>query len=93
MVDKEHLLLSDTPLVGFSGTKVFPVWTIILPITIETYPQQLNKEVNFLVIDCSSTYNAIIGRPTLNVWRVATSIYHLLVKFPTEYRIGKARGD
>ena len=37
MVDKEHLLLSDTPLVGFSGTKVFPVGTITLPVTIEMY--------------------------------------------------------
>ena len=37
-VDKEHLMLSDTPLVGFSGTKVFPVGTITLLVTIGTYP-------------------------------------------------------
>ena len=65
-VDKEHLLPSDTLLVGFGGTKVFPVGIITLPVTIGTYPQLLTKEVNFLVIDCSYTYNAIIGRPTLN---------------------------
>lgn len=29
----------------------------------------------------------------LNTWRVATSIKHLLVKFPTEYKIGEAQGD
>ena len=29
----------------------------------------------------------------LNAWRVAISIYHLLLKFPTEYRIGEAGGD
>ena len=84
-IDKECLLPSDTLLVGFSGTKVFPVGTITLPITIRSYPQQLTKEVVFLVVDCSSTYNAIIGRPILNVGRAATSSYHLLVKFPTEY--------
>ena len=65
-VDKEHFIPSDTPLVGFGGTKVFLVGTITLLVTIGTYPQQLIKEVNFLVINCSSTYNAIIGRPTLN---------------------------
>jgi len=65
-IDKEWLLPLDTPLIKFGGTKVFPVGTIVLPITIKTYPQQLTKEVNFLVIDCSSAYNAIIGRPTLN---------------------------
>ena len=29
-VDKKHLLPSNTPLVGFSGTKVFPMGTITL---------------------------------------------------------------
>ena len=60
-VDKERFLPSDTPLVGFGGTKVSPMGTITLPVTIGMYPQQLTKEVNFLVIDLSSTYNAIIG--------------------------------
>ena len=92
-IDKERLLPSDTPLVGFNGTKVFPVGTIALLVTIKTYPQQLIKEVSFLVIDCSSAYNAIIERPTLNAWRATTSTYHLLVKFSMEYRIGEACGD
>ena len=92
-IEKKHLLPSDTPLVGFGGTKVFPIGTITLPVTIGTYPQQLTEEVSFLVINCSSTYNAIIRRPMLNVWKAATSTYHLLVKFPTEYGIGEAHGD
>ena len=50
-------------------------------------------EVNFLVVDYSSAYNAIIGRPTLNALRATTSIYHLLVKFSTEYNVGEAIGD
>ena len=39
------------------------------------------------------SYNAIIGRPTLNSWKVITSTYHLSIKFPTEYGIGQAQGD
>ena len=57
------------------------------------YPQQITKDVNFLVVDCSSSYNAIIGRPTLNSWKAITSTYHLSVKFPTEYRVGQVQGD
>ena len=50
-------------------------------------------EENFLEVDCSSSYNAIVGRPTLNSWKAVTSTYHLSVKFPTEYEIGQVQGD
>ena len=49
--------------------------------------------MNFLVVDCSSSYNAIIGRPPLNSWKAVTSTYHLSVKFPTEHRVGQVQGD
>ena len=64
-----------------------PLRTITLPVVVGAYPQQVTKNLNFLVVDCSSSYNAIIGRPTLNSWKAVTSTYHLLVKFPTEYGI------
>ena len=49
--------------------------------------------MNFVVVDCSSSYNAIIGRLTLNSWKAVTSTYHLSVKFPTEYGIREVQGD
>ena len=49
--------------------------------------------MTFLVVDCSSTYNAILGRPTLNSWKAVTSTYHLMIKFPTDYGVGELRGD
>ena len=67
--------------------------TISLLVIVGSYPRQINKEVNFLVVDCSSSYNTIIGQPTLNSWRVATSTYHLSIKFPTEYGIGEVQRD
>ena len=73
--------------------KVQPVGTITLLVVVGSYPQQITKSVNFLVVDCSSSYNAIIGRPTLNSWKAVTSTYHLSVKFLTEYGIGQAQGD
>ena len=66
---------------------------ITLPVVVGSYPQQITKEVNFLVVVYSSSYNAIIERPTLNSWKAITSTYHLSVKFPTEYEIGQAQGD
>ena len=40
-----------------------------------------------------STYNAILGRPTLNSWKAVTSTYHLMIKFPTDYGVGELRGS
>ena len=73
--------------------KVQPVGTVTLPVVVGAYPQQVARDVNFLVVDCSSSCNAIIGRPTLNSWKAFMSTYHLLVKFPTEHGIGQVHGD
>ena len=56
-------------------------------------PTADNQGSEFLIVDCSFSYNAIIGRPTLNSWKAVTSTYHLSVKFPTKYRIGQVQGD
>ena len=53
-VSKELLRLVKVPLIGFGGMKVLPVGTISLLVIVGSYPRQINKEVNFLVMDCSS---------------------------------------
>jgi len=65
-IDRERLVSTNVPLIRFRGTKVYPLGAVMLPITVDDYPQQITKDVIFLVVDCSSAYNAIIGRPTLN---------------------------
>ena len=72
---------------------MLPVGAITLSVVVGDYPQQIAKDVTFLVVDYSSTYNAILGRPTLNSWKAVTSTYHLIIKFPTDYGVGELRGD
>ena len=90
---RDQLRPVHSPLVGFGGMKVQLVSTITLPVVVGTYPQQVTRNVNFLVVYCSLSYNAIIGRPTLNSWKAVTSTYHLSVKFPTEHGVGEVQGD
>ena len=45
------------------------------------------------MVNCPSSYKVIIGKPTLNCWKAATSIYYLKVKFPTENSMGEVKGD
>ena len=72
---------------------VYPLGAVTLPVTVGDYPQQITKDVTFLVVDYSSTYNTILGRPTLNSWKAVTSTYHLMIKFSTEYGVGEVKGD
>ena len=53
----------------------------------------MTYQIDFLVVDCPSSYNVIIGRPTLNKWKVATSTYCLKVKFLTDNGVGEVKGD
>jgi hypothetical protein len=61
-------------------------------VTVGTAPRLSTIMVDFLVVDRPSSYNAIIGRPTLNKLRAATSTYHLMMKFPIEEGVGVVRG-
>ena len=72
---------------------VFSLGPVILSVTIGDYPQQITKDGTFLMVDCSSAYNAILGRPTLNSWKAVTSTYHLMIKFPTDYGVGELYGN
>ena len=92
-LERDQLCPVHSPLFSFGGMKVQPVGTITLPVVVGAHPQQVTRNVNFLVVDCSSSYNAIIGRPTLNSWKAVTSTYHLSIKFPTEYGVGEVQGD
>ena len=92
-ISKERLILTNFPLIGFGGTRVLPLGAITLSVVVGDYPQQITKDVTFLVVDCSSAYNAILGRPTLNSWKAVTSTYHLMIKFPTNYGVGELQGN
>ncbi|GAV75888.1 hypothetical protein CFOL_v3_19364, partial [Cephalotus follicularis] len=56
-----------TPLVGFAGEMVHPLGSIDLSVVAGTAPCQTQVQMTFLVVDTPSPYNAIIGRPGLNL--------------------------
>ena len=48
---------------------------------------------NFIVVEAPSTYNVILGRPTLNQARSVVSTHSLIFKFPTPKGTGVLKGD
>ena len=67
---------------------MFPLGAVTLSVTIGEYPQQITKDVTFLVVDCSSVYTMPFSD---NSWKAVTSTYHLMIKFPTNYGVGELR--
>ncbi|KAM1240483.1 hypothetical protein ACFX2J_045799 [Malus domestica] len=90
----EHLLdRSISPLIRFSGDIVQPLGSIHLPFTIGTCPYTATITINFLVVDCPTTYNVIFGRTCINDLKAMVSTHMLLMKFPTPYGNGYIRGN
>ena len=53
-IGRERLIPTNSPLIGFGGTRVLPLGAITLSVVVGDYPQQIAKDVTFLVVDCSS---------------------------------------
>nr|XP_023895560.1 uncharacterized protein LOC112007449 [Quercus suber] len=92
-LDPKRLRPFDSPLVSFSGDRVYPRGIVMLTVTVGTDPKQLTRQIDFLVVDSPSSYNVIIGRPALNKWKASTSTYCLKMKFPTDDGVGEVKGD
>ncbi|XP_056864123.1 uncharacterized protein LOC130511239 [Raphanus sativus] len=70
-----------TPLVGFSGEVKQTLGEVLLPV----YAEGINQAIKFLVVDCPSSYNVILGRPWIHDMGAVPSTLHQLVKFPTPW--------
>lgn len=49
--------------------------------------------IDCLVVKAPSSYNVILGPPTLNSLKAITSTHHLKMKFPTKVEKGEVQGE
>ena len=80
-----------SPLYGFTGDHVISKGTIKLTVKMGDHLRVSIVMTKFLVVDCPSSFNGVIGRPLLKALKVVTSIYHLTMKFPDIEGIGQVR--
>ena len=92
-IGREKLEPVNTHLLGFSGEKVLPLGSIQMMLTLGDPPCQATTTARFLIIDDPSTYNMLLGRPSLNAISAILSAYHMMIKFPTINGVGMVRGD
>ncbi|XP_041007925.1 uncharacterized protein LOC121252386 [Juglans microcarpa x Juglans regia] len=91
-INLDQLLSSPMPLKGFTCDIVQPMRAITLSVLAGKSPRTSATMVDFLGVKAPSSYNAILGRPTLNNLRVVTSTYHLKMKLSTDLGVGEVRG-
>ncbi|XP_057432295.1 uncharacterized protein LOC130725052 [Lotus japonicus] len=72
----------DESLVGFSGEKVFVRGYVELSTIFGEGKNVETFVIKFLVVKCTSPYNVLIGRPSLNRLGAIISTRHLTVKYP-----------
>ena len=74
-LDKKRIRPFTSPLVSFTGDRIVLSSIVTLTVIAGTYPAQVTKEIDFLIVNCPSTYNIILGKPALNRLKAATSTY------------------
>nr|XP_027067682.1 uncharacterized protein LOC113693326 [Coffea arabica] len=92
-LEDKQLIPVRTPLIGFAGPPVRPEGMITLMVTVGESPKCRTVPVNFAIVKEPSSYNMILGRPTLNALRAVCSTLHLSMKFPTSEGVAEVLGD
>ncbi|KAI3719985.1 hypothetical protein L6452_20892 [Arctium lappa] len=88
-IDKSEITRRSTTLVGFNGGATSTMGEITLPV----YAKGINRQMKFNVVDCSSAYNVILGRPWIHDMKAVPSTYHQSLKFPTQWGVQEIKGE
>ena len=92
-IGREKLEPVNACLHGFSREIVLPLGLVQLVLTLGDPLCQDTTTMRFLIVDAPSTYNMLLGRPSLNAIRAVPSAYHMVIKFPTANEVGMVRGN
>ena len=75
-LDRRRLRPVNTPLVGFAGRATYAMGAARLPLVLGKGWDILKLDVDFIIVDAPATYNAILGRTTLNHHQIVASTAH-----------------
>ncbi|KAF8105168.1 hypothetical protein N665_0162s0047 [Sinapis alba] len=66
-----------------SSTNIFFLATYNDLVMFHVYAERINMSTKFLVVDCKSSYNMILGRSWIHDMGAVPSTLHQMMKFPT----------
>ena len=89
VISESSIVRRSIVLIDFSGEHKSTLGEIVLLV----YAKGVNLPTKFLVMDCPSVYNAILGRPWIHEMEVMLSTYHHVMQFPTKWGVKEIRGQ
>ncbi|XP_057734466.1 uncharacterized protein LOC130949874 [Arachis stenosperma] len=92
-LQEKELRASPNSLFGLGDALIQPLGYIPLHTTFGKEDRSRTLSIDYIVVDVSSTYNALIGRTMLNQLAAVVSTPHLCMKFPTPKGIATIKGD
>ncbi|GKV33937.1 hypothetical protein SLEP1_g42374 [Rubroshorea leprosula] len=92
-LDPALLQRYDGPIYGFNNQPVQVEGVLTLNVAFGSGRTYVTPSIRFLVVKMSSSFNAVIGRPTLTEIQAVISQSHLWMKFPTPIGIATLQAD
>ncbi|GKV19462.1 hypothetical protein SLEP1_g29723 [Rubroshorea leprosula] len=92
-LDPALLQKYDGPIYGFNNQPVPVEGVLTLKVAFGSGRTYVTPSVRFLVVKMASSFNIVIGRPTLTEIRAVVSQSHLCMKFPTPMGVATLRGN
>jgi hypothetical protein len=90
----DMLVPSKSPFYGIvPGNAVHPLGRVVLPVTFGTRENYRTEFIKFEVANFESSYNAILGRPSLAKFMAMPHYVYLLLKMPGQSGVLTLRGD
>ncbi|GKV15370.1 hypothetical protein SLEP1_g26164 [Rubroshorea leprosula] len=92
-LDSALLQRYDGPIYGFNNQPVPVEGVLTMNVAFGSGRSYVTPSVRFLVVKMASSFNVVIGRPTLTEIQAVVSQSHLCMKFPTPTGIATLRGN
>ncbi|GKV01720.1 hypothetical protein SLEP1_g14261 [Rubroshorea leprosula] len=92
-LDPALLQRYDGPIYGFNNQPILVEGVLTMNVAFGSGRNHVTLSVRFLVVKMASSFNVVIGRPTLTEIRAVVSQSHLCMKFPTPMGTAMLRGN
>ncbi|XP_015970363.1 uncharacterized protein LOC107493843 [Arachis duranensis] len=92
-LEEKELKAYPNSLFGLGDAPIQPLGYISLHTTFGKGNRSRTLNIDYIVVDVGTSYNALIGRTTLNQLSAVVSTPHLCMKFPTTEGIATVRAD